>query len=336
MWNWLQLLDTQQPLTSVCPEVVPAVRMLEVADQVWPLPQRRRARRAAQQPAPPSDPVSHVSAAGEDAFLDIDQGSTDLPDELTQQEQIHEGVMDVLEVADALNRSKGRKRKVSSAPEISTNVVGGSSSSTSRAHLPAPALQERIMESEPSHAASGAAPDDMPSSVAVASSDVVAALAVEPVAPEQAVADEAAPKAPPPPEPPVRVASVRMAAAATVTLESGQISFYPLKQCFQATCSKHPSCVLTRTCNGRTSRGATTGGRPIGFMASWLGLAPQCATKQEHWQRERWSEALNQDVRLAARQTVLRATGGVELANFERERVDGEPEEPHSLQGLIR
>ena len=333
--EWLTLLDTCQPLTSVCPAVVPAIPMGGPAEHVWPIKRNRAAKRAVQQPPPPPNTLPADAAEPEEDEFDVDQGLTDLPAaDDDDEQQLPEVMVDVLEAAQLTHQAKGRKRKTL-VPEASA-FAGAASSSEVPAHLSPVLTHTEARESEPVQ-------PNAPFEENVGLASAVAAAPPDDAQPEreqipnQAVhaGEVLAPKAPPA-RPAHRQGGVRMAAVATASLESGQISFYPNKQCFQATCGVHPACVLTRTCNGRTSRGAVIGGRPLGFMTGWLSIAHECGSKEEHWQRERWTRDLTQHVRAEARHALLRSRGGPELAVFEREQEAGEPEEPDSLQGLLR
>lgn len=129
----------------------------------------------------------------------------------------------------------------------------------------------------------------------------------------------------------------RGAAAITVQVPGGSISYYASKSAFQAVCeaSAHGRCVLTRTCRAKGSGpGARPkGGRPVGFLAAWLGHAEACAGKEQHWDPACFANSV--ETRADLRQRLARLESGRLLMSFERPRVPGEPEEPEDLAGLL-
>eukprot|EP00971_Amphidinium_carterae_P143266 2838343-Amphidinium_carterae.1 len=69
-------------------------------------------------------------------------------------------------------------------------------------------------------------------------------------------------------------------AAAGCKLEGGRIHFHHSKQSFEAWCSQHKGCSLSRTQKARKKAktgGLPQGGRPLGFLAAWLSL--KCESK---------------------------------------------------------
>lgn len=130
----------------------------------------------------------------------------------------------------------------------------------------------------------------------------------------------------------------RKGASVTYFVPGGSISYYRSKSCFEAVCCarEHGRCVLTRTCRGRPSSGSgsnVVGGRPVGFLAHWLGHAEQCEDKADHWLPARFLGS--QAERAALRQQIAGTRDGRLLLSFERERAEGEPEEPASLHGYV-
>lgn len=145
---------------------------------------------------------------------------------------------------------------------------------------------------------------------------------------------------PPPPEPAAcaRGAAVapRRGATVTVAMPGGTVSYYPSKAAFEAVCENaaHGRCVLTRSCRSRgvTAAGLPKGGRPVGFLAAWLGHAESTPTKAAHWGAACLRNSLE------ARQVVRGAIvdsgeAGKLLTRCERALADGEPPEPPSLEG---
>lgn len=146
----------------------------------------------------------------------------------------------------------------------------------------------------------------------------------------------------PPPEPeepvparrpPNHEGRVRGSATVTCLTVGGTIAFYPSKRAFQAICDHpdHGRCVVTRG-TGPQSMGADgypRAGRPVGFLAAWLAAGEGVATKAEHWQLMDQPLERRQELRAA----LQASQGGAVLAGCERERADGEPEEPPLLAG---
>lgn len=130
----------------------------------------------------------------------------------------------------------------------------------------------------------------------------------------------------------------RKGAELTYYVLGGSISFYRSKSSFEAVCEckSHKRCVLTRTHRARAAMPAgeaPVGGRPVGFLAAWLGNGEACADKQEHWRPEMLLSAHERRARL--RSMIASTAEGRRLLSFERERAAGEPEEPETLQGYL-
>jgi hypothetical protein len=142
--------------------------------------------------------------------------------------------------------------------------------------------------------------------------------------PEPAAASSVA-EPPPPPRP---IGARRARASAEVALEGGVMNFYLHDGRFTATCENpfHGQCVLTRHIGTRSH----CKGRPVGLMAAWLSAGPMCESKKEHWD-------LLQDLsddrawRSSARDRVLAAPGGRQMAQFEAGNASGDLGELGSL-----
>eukprot|EP00971_Amphidinium_carterae_P224126 4447366-Amphidinium_carterae.1 len=125
------------------------------------------------------------------------------------------------------------------------------------------------------------------------------------------------------------------AALAEVRLPSGRIAYHETKESFEAVCSRHPGCTLSRTCKprrGQNSAGFPKGGRPLGLLAAWL--ACDCDSKATHRARAQL-ESLTHDLRAAARYGLSEVDGGLALLSLEREQADGETSEPELLEGYL-
>ncbi len=152
---------------------------------------------------------------------------------------------------------------------------------------------------------------------------------------EQAVPREGPPEAR---RPPVVLEGPRKGAEVTVHMPGGSVSYYANKSAFQAVCDQrsHGGCKLTRTSHGRSSGAgeAMSGGRPVGFMAAWLARGHTARNKAAHWERSMFENSAAD--RAEARRLIAESEAGRLLLSMERPRGQGEPEEPESLEGLLR
>ena len=148
--------------------------------------------------------------------------------------------------------------------------------------------------------------------------------AAEGPAEEQPTAAEEPAEAPPRMAPQPRGGGARLRAECVVTVPGGAISYYGLKDVFQATCSnrKHGRCVLTRR-GGAGARASQ--GRPLGLLSAWLSLGEAFETKQEHWDRTLWPDA---ELRAHHRDLLSLQPLGATLLNFERVQREDEGPEP--------
>ena len=145
--------------------------------------------------------------------------------------------------------------------------------------------------------------------------------------------DPAAPAQDPAP-PPVG----RRGAELTDSVPGGSISFYRSKCSFEAVCEcrSHKRCVLTRTHRGRpagTEGEHPLGGRPVAFLAAWLGNGEGCVDKQDHWRPEMFLSS--QEHRAQLRSMIAATADGRRLHRIQRVRADREPEEPATLRGYV-
>lgn len=146
--------------------------------------------------------------------------------------------------------------------------------------------------------------------------------------------------APPPPPPPPQVEGDQRRRRATVTLQvpGGSISFYESKQAFEAVCDRreHGRCVVTRTRHGRAmgADGFPKSGRPVGFLAAWLGAGEHLQTKQQHWAQECFVRPYEERANVRAHIEACGPSGRL-LLECERTRGDGEGAEPVYLEGYL-
>lgn len=129
----------------------------------------------------------------------------------------------------------------------------------------------------------------------------------------------------------------RSSATITFHVPGGSISYYPKKNAFEAVCANkdHGRCVLTRTSRAkRDSTGlANKGGRPVGWMAAWLGLSESLPDKASHWSADALRRPLSE--RAGLRERIESVQSGRVLLGCERPVVEGESPEPETLDDYI-
>jgi hypothetical protein len=148
--------------------------------------------------------------------------------------------------------------------------------------------------------------------------------------------DEAPPDAPA--EAPPDAAALRGTADVVVNVTGGVIRWYRNKQQFTAECTKHDSCVKTRTsleAKAMTTAANPTAntaakGRPVGYLAAWLasGCHHACTDKDLHWSppyEPTWQQ------RKDARAAVAALPEGEQLLSKERPQRAGEEPEPAGM-----
>eukprot|EP00971_Amphidinium_carterae_P349140 6490863-Amphidinium_carterae.3 len=139
---------------------------------------------------------------------------------------------------------------------------------------------------------------------------------------------------------PMRVAGVRGVssyAAACVHVTGGKLSYYVSKEGFQADCTVHPGCNLSRVAHARKKRSRTgilLGGRPCGLMMRWLEDGKSCATKSEHKCVARLA-SYTYEQRLKCRETLQSTVDGRAVLSFERALEATEQDEPLALDGYL-
>ena len=122
-------------------------------------------------------------------------------------------------------------------------------------------------------------------------------------------------------------------------IHGGRLAYYCKCKNFEADCGNkdHGRCVMTRvpTAKFRAADGIDRGGRPVGFMATWLSLS-YVRTKEEHNNPEFIKRMCESSaVRMVQRAAVISTEAGAKVASYERKRVGEEPEEPADLRGLL-
>ena len=146
-----------------------------------------------------------------------------------------------------------------------------------------------------------------------------------------AAAAAPAPASIPPPasdEQPSKKGRMHVGALACCEVTGGYVSFYS-KGVFEAVCKNksHGSCVASRTVSQVVDPklGRPRGGRPLGFLVSWL-AKHDCSTKAEHWSIENFTA--RQDERFLCRLGLQDSPDGNALLSCEREQQAGESVEP--------
>jgi hypothetical protein len=121
------------------------------------------------------------------------------------------------------------------------------------------------------------------------------------------------------------LARTRGKAKCKVDFAGGILAYYDYNGMFQATCGNpfHGSCVLSR----KSTRGSHMRGRPCGFLALWLSMAPMAETKEEHWALLDEAAADHAN-RRASREILATMPEGASLLSCERDLDAGEEHEP--------
>jgi hypothetical protein len=132
----------------------------------------------------------------------------------------------------------------------------------------------------------------------------------------------------------------RIGHAAKLVIDGGAVIYYPSKTCFEARCSRHANCVMTKGITGVILASGSgdvpvpVGGRPVGFLMAWLAAGVDLATKEEHWHRALFA-SLDQGFRMLGRMEASHCETGALLLSYERELAHGEDEEAPTLDGLL-
>ena len=122
-----------------------------------------------------------------------------------------------------------------------------------------------------------------------------------------------------------------------IDVPGGWIGWYAHRGVFEAHCTVHEHCVLTRQNRARfvDSLGVSRGGRPLGFFMCWLQYAHlNVISREEHWSTDQW-RTFSFENRSAQRLVLTALEDG--LLRHERPR-DIEKElslEPDSLKGYL-
>eukprot|EP00971_Amphidinium_carterae_P014722 290724-Amphidinium_carterae.6 len=128
---------------------------------------------------------------------------------------------------------------------------------------------------------------------------------------------------------------IQESALAALSFPGGRLAYHSSKESFEAVCSCHHRCVLTRTARGRRTKGSAclTAGRPVAFLIAWLNLGTLVHSKQEHMDRNRWNFPHLQ--RSFLRELLKESQEGRDMLALERAQEAIELEEPETLVGLM-
>lgn len=119
--------------------------------------------------------------------------------------------------------------------------------------------------------------------------------------------------------------AMRTAAEISCVVDGGTITYYKNKQSYEARCTAHEKCRMTRTCLPSNSFIRKGQGRPLGLLASWLAGHSQFSTKFAHF-----LHSPNTGVRKQHRLKLMEtASGRLLLATERPQRGDSDIEPDH-------
>lgn len=324
--HFLKIVDSARPLTSVAPDQV-NVEHFRGPLLFWP-PRRQRGARVGSGggPADAIEDVGHGIGEWGDGEVDHEDGIVEEEDEAGGDSPFESAAMGSEEedyaaalgafFEEELEAIVEARDQATQPPEVQTptddkatmpEVVG-------QVEQPAGRVEDALG--------------------VLAEPDAVAEVAHPRQAEALVFAEPGPPLVPPAPEAPATRGQVGVGQHTTY-VPGGFITFYlataKSKARFQAQClnpDHGPKCRLTRAAEAYQTQGVRVAqGRPLGLLAAWLEASTTdlCPDKPSH---EAIVSFLSRETRLAARQTLLAATNGLELANRERPRRPGEAEEP--------
>eukprot|EP00971_Amphidinium_carterae_P157920 3130230-Amphidinium_carterae.1 len=282
------MAEQQTGLPNLDPSIV-ALQELHAASQLWPVARRKR------EPTPHAANWDLYHAALVAHIDDPEPADMEVSDEASDAEEA-----DVeSEVEDQLLDARAEFAMATSVDEGDRQETPAEDLNATDLALPAQALS-----TTPSVAmsASGTTIED-----AVPVPDVVV---------------------PPQPEAPRLFLGREPALATIVFAERGVIRYHRGRNMFEATCTRHTNCTLTRSSSGgiRASR------RPLGLLAAWLLLDN---VEGDHKTKELLRFQLTLEKRQAGRAHLETLEGFEALCAYERATASGEPQEPLTLKGLM-
>eukprot|EP00971_Amphidinium_carterae_P350996 6491845-Amphidinium_carterae.1 len=283
------MAEQQTGLPSLDPSIV-ALQELHAASQLWPVARRRREAtpHAANWDLYHAALVAHIDNP-EAADMEVSDEASDA-DEADVESEVEDELLDAMaEFAMAASVDEGDQGQ--EPPDEDFNAID----------LPLP---DQVISTTPSVglSASGTTVED-----AVPVPDVV-------VPPELQTP---------------RVFLGREPALATVAFASkGVLRYHRGRNMFEATCTRHANCTLTRSSSG----GRRASGRPLGLLAAWLLLD---SVEGDHKTRELLRFQLTLEKRQAGRAHLETLEGHEALCAHERAIAPGEPQEPLTLKGLM-
>eukprot|EP00971_Amphidinium_carterae_P190589 3782324-Amphidinium_carterae.1 len=313
---WYALEQTGRPLTHITPDVV-TVHVWEGnagASHFWPLIYKRRAigqaaARAkhlhpAASAAKPleSDPLEDMQLLQD--FDDLAEDEAMVSGEEADQDELQDNHLRLLE-AEALDYLMALEEEEKAKQDMQADAAASSASQ----HQADPAI---VSTHHDASASSAGGPCAVEGGIAVGAD----------------VEHESVPRL-------SKVRGLVVPAAAIVEYPHGRIAYHESKQGFEAVCTRHPGCSLSRTARAkkRKSTGPPVGGRPLGLLAHWI-QDTSATSKAEHKEPSRFL-GYSVAAREAARADMLTRAGGTELQSYERPPAEGEGLEPEHLQGYM-
>eukprot|EP00971_Amphidinium_carterae_P349599 6491100-Amphidinium_carterae.3 len=327
--GWYVLEQSARPLVSIKPDHVRVLAWLAQPKcyHLWPIKRQYQPRLAARGPrksasAAATDLTPHESGdveEGED--LNIDQSHVDGDEQDVAEAGDNELIVLQAEALMMLMEMDAEHKDTPTAEATTATTTFDLPSQTP------PSQPAEVIPEVPAHDASNGGS----ASGAQSSHDVI--MAVQHPTPEPEASQPEALLATMP-----RVAGIRAfvePAAACIVLPHGRIAYHVSKNSFEAVCTRHKNCNLSRIASARkrgtSARGFPLGGRPLGLLTAWLNDT-DAATKEDHKSNARL-RSYGSAARCAARAQVRAAVGGADLLSFERAKLSGEESEPEALQG---
>eukprot|EP00971_Amphidinium_carterae_P282985 5617604-Amphidinium_carterae.1 len=111
----------------------------------------------------------------------------------------------------------------------------------------------------------------------------------------------------------------REQATVSMVCAHGRLAFYSNITKFQATCTYHLGCVLTRTSSAAKSATdySASQGRPLGMMLAWLKAGKDCSSKAEHFNSDVIKDVMSLSRRQECRQELKTMPLGLTLLSHE-------------------
>eukprot|EP00971_Amphidinium_carterae_P000180 3827-Amphidinium_carterae.3 len=321
--KWYEAVVSESPVVQMEPHTIPIKASRTPLVQFWPIPRKHSARRVVQPPACDAaaswDAVSAMnSVRNPPPEPEIDEALDNLPEPPVANAEEEADLQEL--VQRALSECLIDEHVSEIVPEQEEEGLIGEdlvAVQTETADADEP-LQDLGDQAATSLVASSTVPQEGAS--ASSSSALPAKVRETPL---------------------VVMSGPRIAAEACCIVPGlGKIVWHASKQAFEAHCSHPghtPKCVLTRTSKSRGSKpNNPIAGRPLGMLMCWLEMAQCCNNRKMHWNTDEWQKRFTLEARERGRATLSNVPGSDLLFCRERCRIDGEPEEPCTLAGMLR